>query len=445
MRTVIIGAGLTGLFIAIALARHGREVVVVDRDPGPHGNCVTEMWHRKGVMQFHHAHSFRGQVVDALNAEMPDVLSDIIRAGATVVTDPGAPGRPVALLCRRMVFEHVLRGRASTVPGITLVTGHVDRIIRERGLAVGVEVQGRTLAAGLVIDASGRSSRVTGGVRGIGEGGECGAAYVTRQYRLRDNASGGPTNGFIGLSLTCPGYLANAFLHDNRTFSVNITHDGSDPRMRRLRYDSVFEAAVGRIPMLADWVNPARSVPISPVLPGGRLYNSYRGQLGHDGRLALPGMISVGDAVCTTTPLAGRGVTLAFLQSRELIRLLDEHGGDTAAAALEFDAWCLRNIKPWYDDHRYTDSDRVRRWSGGDVDLSRPLPADLIVASAVTDSKLSAVVAPYTSMDALPASLAAAEGAAHAIYSRGWRPPAHDGPGIDELAQLCAMQQFGAA
>ena len=31
-------------------------------------------------------------------------------------------------------------------------------------------------------------------------------------------------------------------------------------------------------------------------------------------------MISVGDAVCTTTPLAGRGVTLALMQARALVR-----------------------------------------------------------------------------------------------------------------------------
>jgi hypothetical protein len=39
------------------------------------------------------------------------------------------------------------------------------------------------------------------------------------------------------------------------------------------------------------------------VLPGGKLFNGYRGQLDPAGRPATPGMISVGDAVCTTTPL----------------------------------------------------------------------------------------------------------------------------------------------
>jgi 2-polyprenyl-6-methoxyphenol hydroxylase-like FAD-dependent oxidoreductase len=35
MRTVIVGAGPTGLYTAIALARRGHDVVVIDRDRGP--------------------------------------------------------------------------------------------------------------------------------------------------------------------------------------------------------------------------------------------------------------------------------------------------------------------------------------------------------------------------------------------------------------------------
>ena len=65
-------------------------------------------------------------------------------------------------------------------------------------------------------------------------------------------------------------------------------------------------------------------MPITPVLAGGRLYNNYRGQLDDSGRPVLPGLISVGDSVCTTTPLAGRGVALAFMQARQLVRMLDQ-------------------------------------------------------------------------------------------------------------------------
>jgi 2-polyprenyl-6-methoxyphenol hydroxylase-like FAD-dependent oxidoreductase len=246
-----------------------------------------------------------------------------------------------------------------------------------------------------------------------------------------------PVNSPIGLSLDLPGYLAIAFGHDNRTFSITFIYDGSEKRLRRLRYGNVFDTAVGSIPRLSEWTDPARSHPITPVLPGGRLYNSYRGQLDRSGCPALPGLISVGDAVCTTTPLAGRGVTLALLQARELVAILEQHPHDITSATAQFDRWCVDHIRPWFDDHRYTDADRVRRWSAGDVDLSRPLPSDLIVAAADADPQLRRIVEPYRTMDALPASLIPAEPRARAIFATGWRPLIPDGPTRDELAELC--------
>jgi 2-polyprenyl-6-methoxyphenol hydroxylase-like FAD-dependent oxidoreductase len=431
VRTVIVGAGPTGLFIAIALARRGRDVVVVDRDPGPssHGR-----WQRKGVMQFHQAHTFRRQVIDALRAEMPDALDDLIAAGATIATTPDSG--PTSLLCRRMMFERVLRNTAKT-QGVTLVTGHVDGLLRERGRAIGVSVRGHTLAAELVIDASGRGSRFANAIRGPAEGGDCGATYVSRQYQLRKGATPGPVNSPIGLSLSYPGYVAVVFLHDNRTFSITFVHDGSDKRLRRLRDIDIFEAAACAVPQLSEWIEPTRSRPITPVLPGGRMYNSYRGQA------VLTGMISVGNAVCTTTPLAGRGVALALLQAGELVRILDDEH-DIASATIEFDQWCTDHIRPWFDDHRYTDADRVRRWSGQDVDLPRPLPSDLIVAAADADPALSAIVGPYRSMDALPASLAPAERRALEIYASGWRPPVPEGPTRDELSAVVSRTRVAA-
>src|SRR6478752_3135432 len=293
------------MFTAIALARRGRAVTVVDRDPGPPPSGPDTFWQRKGVMQFHHAHTFRSQVVEALRAELPDVLDDLVTAGATIATT--AEKRPVALLCRRTTFERVLWNLAAAQQGVTLLCGHVDGIEHDRGRAVGVMVDRGPLRAGLLIDASGRSSRFTDGIRPPAEGGDCGAVYVTRQYRLLDRADAGPMNSPIGLSLGLSGYWAIAFLHDNGAFSITFTHDGTDKRLRLLRRDEVFDDAVRAIPLLGEWIDSSRAQPISRALPGGRLYNTYRGQLDGAGRPVLPGLISVGDAVCTTTPLAGRG------------------------------------------------------------------------------------------------------------------------------------------
>jgi hypothetical protein len=172
------------------------------------------------------------------------------------------------------------------------------------------------------------------------------------------------------------------------------------------------------------------------VLPGGRLHNSYRGQLNRAGQVPLDGLISVGDSVCTTNPAAGRGVTTSLLQARQLISLLEEHPADLTSCSLAFDHWCTHHIKPWFEDHVHWDTDLIRRWSGHDVDLTRRLPSDLIVAAVQADPKLLTIVGPYQAMLAPPSHLDAAQARAREIYASGWRPPIPPGPTRQELAAL---------
>jgi 2-polyprenyl-6-methoxyphenol hydroxylase-like FAD-dependent oxidoreductase len=384
-------------------------------------------------MQFEHAHTFRGPVVDLLSEDMPELLDRLVTAGASI---PAAPdGRPAALLCRRSTFEAAMRAEATTRPGVDVVTGHVDQAVADGARVRGVYVDGRRVTADLVLDASGRASRFSAEIRPRAIGEPCGVAYVTRQYRLRSGADDPPTNSPIGLSLAFARYFAVAFLHDAGTFSLTIAHDGRDPRVRALRHTHVFESVVRTIPRLREWIDVAAAEPMTPVLPGGRLHNAYRGQCDERGVLAAPGMISVGDAVCTTTPLAGRGVTLALAQASRLTAIIDGHGADVDSAARESDSWCSSAIRPWFDDHRHADAERLRRWAGGDVDLTRPLPSDLIVAAGAVDDRVRRGAEPYARMDALPDTLAAVEPLARSVFATGWRPPAADGP--YDLGEVC--------
>lgn len=433
MRTAIVGAGPTGLFTAISLARRGHEVTVIERDPGPNGDGS---WKRKGVMQFHHPHGFRQQVVDALLAEMPEVLDDLLAAGAEPVTLPERPGVVVGLRCRRLVFERILRAAAEAQPGTTLRIGHADDVRCERGRATGVQVNGQRVDADLVLDASGRAGQLARTLRAPAEGGDCGIAYVSRQYQLLPGAEIGPTNAPFGMVAVYPGYLTVVFIHDNRTFSTLIARASTDRQLLALRFTEVFEAASKAIPSLAAWTAPGRSWPITPVLPGARLHNTYRTQLNDAGQIALHGLIFAGDAVCTTNPALGRGIATSLMQAQRLLALLDEHRRDFVSCSLEFDRWCTDNIKPWYCDHVYWDAELIRRWSGHDVDLTKPLPSDLIMAATAADPEIGKVVGPYMAMQALPASLATVEPRAREIYASGWRPPVPDGPTRDELVEL---------
>lgn len=435
MHAVIVGAGPTGLFTALGLARRGHRVTVVDRDAGP---AADGSWNRRGVMQFHQSHGYRWQVPEALRAEAPDVLDALLAAGARLAPMPGAPAFTASLLCRREVFDRVLWEAAAAQVGVRLLTGRVDGISQRAGRAAGVLVGGAELEADLVIDASGRAGRALAALRGPALVAECGVTYATRQYALHPGAESGPLNTPIGSMVGYPNYMAIVFLHDGPTFSVLIAAAAADRDLRALRDPAVFRAAERAIPHLAAWTDPERSRPISPVYPGAGLRNSYRGQLDSAGRVAVPGLVAVGDAVCTTTPLAGRGVALSLLQARELLAQVEAHPADPEAVALALEDYDAKRIRPWFDDHLHGDADRIRRWAGGDVDVSRRLPSELVVAAAEADPSLRAVTGPFEGMLALPASLEPIEPRAKEIYAAGWRPSLVPGPTRNELAELCA-------
>jgi 2-polyprenyl-6-methoxyphenol hydroxylase-like FAD-dependent oxidoreductase len=436
MRVAIIGAGPAGLFVGAGLARRGHQVTAVERDPGP---APDGSWPRLGVMQFHHAHAFRHQVVQALQQELPEALQQWLAAGAEPVRMrlPDGAEIPMGVRSRRVTFERALRAAALAQPGLQVRHGHADAVTCRRGRAGGILVDGTDLAADLVIDASGRAGRVTRSLRpAAASGGPCGISYVDRQYQLHPGAEPGPLMSPIAWQADLDGYQAIIFVHERGMFSVLLVRPTADRILSQLRHEAVFTAACQAIPGLADWTDPARARPITPVLPGGPLLNAYRGQTGPSGRLALPGLVFVGDAVATTTPTFGRGVTTTMLQSQQLLRLIDEHGADTAAVGESFDAWCALEIKPWVDDHVLMDEATQRRWAGEDVDLRQPLPSDLILAAAEADPSIRPAAAGYLRMTALPASLRAAEPRAHALYANGWRPSPAPGPTRSELADI---------
>jgi 2-polyprenyl-6-methoxyphenol hydroxylase-like FAD-dependent oxidoreductase len=433
MRVAIVGAGPTGLFTSLALARRGHAVVVVDRDTGP---APDGQWRRAGVMQFHHPHAFRGQVVAALRAEAPEVLDALLAAGAEPAVLPDAPDRILGLRCRRMTFERVLRAAVVAEPGVTLHHGHADEVLTDRGRAAGLRIDGQRIEADIVVDASGRSGRLGRRLRAPEVGADCGIAYVSRQYVLRPGAEPGTMQSPIASAAVYPGYLTIVFPHDNGVFSALIGRSTQDRALVGLRENAAYEAATAAIPLLVEWTDPARSRPLTDVLAGGRLHNTYRGQLNAAGAVPVRGLVFVGDAVCTTNPAAGRGITTSLLQARRLIELVDQHGADHETTTLAFDAWCTEGIRPWFEDHVANDTDLTRRWVGGDVDLDRPLPSDLITAVAAVDPSLMRVIGPYFGMQALPSSLRAIEPRAREIYAGGWRPPVPDGPDRAELVEL---------
>jgi hypothetical protein len=91
---------------------------------------------------------------------------------------------------------------------------------------------------------------------------------------------------------------------------------------------------------------------------------------------------------------------------------------------------------PWVVDHVEMDADLVRRWQGGDVDLTRRLPSNLIMEAASQDGRINEAIGGYLGMQELPSALDAVEPLARTVYESGWRPSFAAGPTRDELVSV---------
>ncbi len=164
---VVVGAGVGGLGTALALGRAGHHVTVLERDatPLPADPHAAFEWDRRGAPQVRHSHAFLARLRNLLRDRHPDVLQDLLDAGATELRflemmpdtiDDRSP-RPgdedlVALACRRTTFEWVLRRSTLAAPDVDLRDGVVVDGLAARDDASGLRrVTGVHLADGDVV------------------------------------------------------------------------------------------------------------------------------------------------------------------------------------------------------------------------------------------------------------------------------------------------------
>ncbi len=433
MRTIVVGAGPVGLFCGLSLARSGHQVVVIDRDPP---ESSTGNWPRRSVMQFNLPHFFRSIVREVLLGSLPDVWEALLAAGGIPVLPDGFPEELTALQCRRATFERATWSVAAREPALQMRRGHAERVVTSGGRVTGLVVEGAEVEADVVIVAAGRASRLGDEFRAPGEGGACGFSYAARMYRARDGVD--PPVSPMPMGAVYRGYQAMVFPQDDRTLSALVVRPTSAPELAPLRHNECFAAATQRIPLLAPWTGAERFDPITDVLAGSGLSNTYRGQV--DERAGAVGLFFVGDAVCTTNPAAGRGISLGLRQAAELVSLLKNDRGDYGSASGHFGSWCAEQIRPWYEDHVYWDAALLARFRGQDIDVDAPLSSDVICAAAKEDPTIWRVAGPFLTMQALPTSLKAVEEDARAVLRRGWRPAYEPGPSTEDLADGLAQK-----
>jgi 2-polyprenyl-6-methoxyphenol hydroxylase-like FAD-dependent oxidoreductase len=421
MQILVIGGGVAGLAAALSLARAGHAVRVLERDATPLPPTPVEAfqrWDRSGAPQVWHSHAFLARLRNGLLVRTPDVMEALYAQGAydlrfhdylppTLTDRTPAPGDDELTLfaCRRITFEWVLRTCALASPAVSWHGGAaVQGLVAESDPGSGpprvagvrvADAGGREQlwSADLVVDASGRRSRLPRWLAEIGaraveqEEESCGIFYCSRFYRLRPGAAPPERQGVVGADL---GYMKfGIFPGDSGIFSITLAAPLDDDPLRAILREAPFEAAARAFPAIREWIDPARSEPVTGVRAMAKLVNRRR-RFVVDGRPLALGVLALGDAAICTNPLYGRGCTLAFVHAWELADALARHGADLRALALAFDAATRREIEPWYRAAR--DQDREARETAAEPHAASPS----VVGSAPAGPASLPVVDPKT-------------------------------------------------
>jgi 2-polyprenyl-6-methoxyphenol hydroxylase-like FAD-dependent oxidoreductase len=380
-RVVVIGGSIAGLAAALALAERDAEVLVLEADPDPDAESPEDAfigWSRRRVPQSRHSHVFLARLCNLLRRGYPDLYAELLAQGARelrlldfpppslgrLVAEPG-DDELVTIGCRRTTFEWVLRRYVQEVPRIEIVCGamvegllaRAGKVASVRGVRVTSGGKSRSIAADLVVDASGRGSRAGDWLEAIGaprpyeRRSPSAVLYYTRFYRRRPDrdfpAPGGePTMGDFG-------WIKFAvFPADNRAYSITFASHLSIPRLKVLSHADAFETMARALPGIAPFVDPQIADPLPvlgrEVLGMGGLENCLRRFVDRSGEPLAAGFFAVGDAAYHTNPLYGRGTSQAFMHAGLLGEALDAAAGDVAAAAGFLDRAAREEIEPFY-------------------------------------------------------------------------------------------------
>lgn len=386
---VVTGAGTAGLASALALARDGHRVRLIERDEVSATEPLDAFhWKRAGIPHFFQPHAFIPRGRQEMRTGFPDVFDALLDAGAwdlDLRPKIRGPLRPddediFYLAARRPLIEWALRGAVLNEPGIQVISGAratgFEGVEGDPPRVSAVATTGGRMEADLVVDAMGR--RTTGDAWIARLGGrpppvrstECFIIYYSRYYRVRAGATL-PDGPWIPTPRADLGYAAfSTFPGDNDTFAAILAIHPHDHELKELKNLSTYEAAAAMMPALHSWTNPDTAEPITGVLPMGSLQNTLRTTVVDDDPVAL-GLFGVADAVCHTDPVLALGLSFSLIHAQALAAALRDHPGDLRDAALAYDAVIRPDIEERFAFCSALDDQRARRWSGEAIDIAR--------------------------------------------------------------------------
>jgi 2-polyprenyl-6-methoxyphenol hydroxylase-like FAD-dependent oxidoreductase len=335
---VVVGASMGGLCAARVLADRFDQVVVLDRDDLP-----DEPEARRLVPQGQHPHLLLKAGQRLLDGWFPGLTAELVAGGAVEVDiaadlhwyeSGGAARRPtsemVSPAMSRPFLEHTVRQRVDALPGVTIRGGTgVTALTADEGSerVTGVRLDdGTTVAADLVVDATGRQARSLGWLEELGyDPPPVSQVHVDVRYVSRTYRRGGlPVRDWKAAALIGgPATKQQIMLmpmEDDRWIMVLIGFNGVVPPTE---HD-------GMLAMARSFESPAAaevmavSEPLTPPVTH-RFPANQRRHVEKMRRFPL-GWVPLGDAVCSFDPIYGQGMSSAAQQAEALGAALDRAG-----------------------------------------------------------------------------------------------------------------------
>ncbi|MFE0367317.1 FAD-dependent monooxygenase [Streptomyces tendae] len=345
-RAVVVGAGLAGVLAAAVLADAGvAEVVVLDRDELPDGPRQ-----RRGLPQGRHAHLLMTGGLRAMEEIVPGVGKRLLAAGAHETSlSSGVLARspegwlrrwrregPVMLTCTRALVDWTVRDAVLEHPRVEVRRAAAVGLTGSAGRVRGVRVSGpdgeADLEADLVVDASGRGTRIVTWLEGLGLSGirtrtvDSGLVNASRVYRVPAGAERFPlTIVQADPYVSRPGRSAMVMPVEGDRWLVSCggTRGGEPPADTEgfLRYTlDLPDPIVGR---LISGAEPLTDVHVSRSTSNVRHYLDKAPHWPE-------GLVVLGDALGTFNPAYGQGMSVAAFGARVLGRELERAGGPDA-------------------------------------------------------------------------------------------------------------------